>query len=175
MKTRLWKGNTTFALDKFCDQHRSAFISIQQCSEHIPYQLPNEYTRVTYLLDAIKCSDAELQAALAAIRMDTVGDEAKRNNFEAAVAFMLSSDPVARRRKENDRGDIGSTLADISSVGGAIKPSMGKTGVQLRYYKKAEYSKLTDDQKLELREWRAKHKADKNGGSNDGGKDGDIA
>lgn len=169
IKTRVWKGNTNFALDKFCDQHRSAFISLQQCSEHIPYQLPNEHTRVTYLMNAIKCADAELQAALAAIKIDTVGPAAKRNNFEPAVAFLLPADPVARRRKEN--GNVGSAEANISSVGGGpggTKPSIGKTGVQFRYYKKKEYAKLSDEQKVELKEWREKQQNGKDGGAKNG-------
>ena len=35
------------------------------------------------------------------------------------------------------------------------KPSIGKTGVHLRYYKTAEYRNLNQEQKDELREWRA--------------------
>lgn len=158
MKTRVWKGNSNFSLDKFTDQHRSSFISMQQCSEHVPFQLPNEYTRIGYLLDAIKNSDPELQASMAAIRMDTVGPDAKRNNFENTVAFLLPSDPVARRRKDNDRASVSETNANISALdntGKGAKVSVGKTGVALRFYKKSEYRKLTDEQKLELKEWRA--------------------
>jgi hypothetical protein len=39
----------------------------------------------------------------------------------------------------------------ITTVG---KPSVGKTGVLLRYHKKQEYNKLSQEQKDELREWR---------------------
>ena len=35
------------------------------------------------------------------------------------------------------------------------KPSIGKTGVHLRYYKTGEYRNLTNEQKEELKEWRA--------------------
>ena len=34
-------------------------------------------------------------------------------------------------------------------------PSIGKTGVHLRYYKTGEYRNLTNEQKEELKEWRA--------------------
>ena len=68
-----------------------------QCAEHVTYQLPNEYTRVTYLLDAIETSDAALQAAIALCRNDT-GPTGKRSDFEATAAFMLPHDPVARKR-----------------------------------------------------------------------------
>ena len=35
------------------------------------------------------------------------------------------------------------------------KPSIGKTGVHLRYYKTCEYRNLSNEQKEELKEWRA--------------------
>ena len=88
LKTRVWKGNSNFSLDKFIKQHRAAFISLQQCSEHVPFQLPDEHTRVRYLLDSIQCLDAELQASIAAIRKDADGPGAMRNNFESAATFL---------------------------------------------------------------------------------------
>ena len=64
------KGQSNFSLDKFITQHRNAFVSIQQCSFHVAIQLPNEYTRVGYLLDTIETSDDSLQAAMALVRND---------------------------------------------------------------------------------------------------------
>jgi hypothetical protein len=37
------------------------------------------------------------------------------------------------------------------------KPSIGKTGVHLRYHKPAEYQKLTPEQKYKLKEWHEKN------------------
>ena len=36
---------------------------MQQCVEHVEYQLPNSHTWVSYLLDGIQCLDAGLQVA----------------------------------------------------------------------------------------------------------------
>ena len=163
MKTRVWKGNNNFSLEKFIEQHRAAYISMQQCAEHVPYQLPNENTRVRYLMDNIQCLDAELQAALAAIRLDTIGPVAMRNNFELAVTFLLPTDPVSRRRKEHSN----STNANVSSTtatnnNSVIKPSKGaRTGVELRYFSIKDYKNLSRDEKMELREWRDSKKSDK--------------
>ena len=44
--TRVWRGQSNFSLEKFIAQHRNAFVSMQQCAEHVAYQLPNETTRV---------------------------------------------------------------------------------------------------------------------------------
>ena len=41
-----WKGQNTFPLEGFIGQHHNAFISMQQCAEHVSYQLPNEHTWV---------------------------------------------------------------------------------------------------------------------------------
>ena len=149
MKTRVWKGNSNFSLEQFIDQHRAAFISMQQCSEHVPFQLPDEHTRVCYLMDGIHCNDAEIQAALAAIRMDTVGPNAKRNHFENAATFLLPTCPVAKKRKSNN-GNRTASISGVKSDTGA-KPSVGKTGVELRYFKKHEYCQLTDEQKWNSR------------------------
>ncbi len=177
MKTRIWKGNSNFSLEKFIEQHRSAYISMQQCSEHVTYQLPDEYTRVRYLLDAIQSTDPELQASIAAIRLDTTGPTAKRNNFEAAATFLLPADPVAKRRKANNDGNASATISSTTGSTG-VKPSIGKTGVEFRYYKKQAYSKLTDEQKVELKQWRESSKrkstgsSSPNSGGSNGGSDG---
>ena len=92
-----WKGQNTFPLEGFIGQHRNAFVSMQQCAEHVSYQLPNEHTRVGYLLEGIQCSDAGLQAAMASVGTDN-GADGMRNDFEKAAAHLLPYDPMAKRR-----------------------------------------------------------------------------
>jgi hypothetical protein len=146
-------------MDRFIAQHRNAFVSMQAAAEHITYQLPNEHSRVGYLLDAIQCSDAGLQAAMASIKTDQVPD-GLRNNFEAAAMHLLPYDPVQRKRSGHagrkrsaaEISDVTHDEADISSFG--AKKGIGKTGVHLRYHPSSEYQKLTTEQKDELREWR---------------------
>ena len=147
---RKWKGQSNFSLDRFISQHRNAFTSMTQCAEHVQFQLPNELTRVTYLLDAIQHNDAELQAAMALVRNDT-GPGGKMNDFEATAAFLLPKDPVARNRSQAKRN-----FAEISAVetSGTVKSGIGSTGVPLRYHTKNEYDKLTPAQKKELHEHR---------------------
>jgi hypothetical protein len=154
--TRKWKGQNNFSLEKFIAQHRNAFVSMQQCAEHVSFQLPNELTRVGYLIDAIESSDAGLQAAMAQIATDD-GPNGKRNNFEAAASYLLPYDPVAKKR--TGKRDHDATISDATAEVGAAfgdKPGIGKTGVHLRFYKMDEYKQLTPEQKLELKEWREK-------------------
>jgi hypothetical protein len=155
---------------------------------HIPdYQLPNEQTRVGYLLDHIQCSDVELQATIATNSSDPAG---MRVNFEAAVAHIIPSDPVARRLATTGGGKR--SAAQISTVDGdgtaevsamQFKQARGSTDVELRLHNNAEFKTPTQPQKDELREWRANPEEMKkskkkgygnNGTSKKGGKGQDI-
>lgn len=158
---RRWKGTTAFSLEKFVGQHRAAYVSLSQCAEHVPYQLPNELSRVTYLLDNIECLDPPLQAAMALVRNDN-GPMGKMNDFEATAAFILPHDPVAKKRtqaatsgKRVANAEISEAIAskDIPATGAKVRVGP-KTGVEFRFHTKAEYMALSKDQKAELKEYR---------------------
>ena len=97
LHTRVWKGQSDFPLEGFIAQHCNTFVQMQQCAEHIAYQLPNEHTRVGYLLEGIQCSDPGLHAAMASVLMDD-GINGMRSDFEKAAAhLLLPYDPVTRK------------------------------------------------------------------------------
>ena len=142
-------------LRTFISQHRNAYVSMQASAEHMHYQLPNEHSRVGFLLEAIQCSDPGLQAAMTSIKNGN-GLEGMRNNFEAMAAHLLPYDPVAKKRLSGQkRGSAQISSAMDTSNATMKKPSIGRTGVPLCYYKPGEYTNLTREQKDELREWRA--------------------
>ena len=163
--TRVWKGNTNFSLESFITQHRAAHVSLERCSQSVPHQLPNERTRVVHLLDAIQCSDAAMQAAIAHIKSQSEDPNGLGTNFEDAAAYLLQFCPVSKKRKSS------SVNQNISSVNTEtlnsnrkgnnkdkkLKVNKGKTGVELRYYKPHEYRKLNDAQVEELRKWRTEN------------------
>ena len=163
LHTRTWKGQSNFSLEKFIAQHRNAYVSMTQCAEHVDFQLPNEHTRVGYLLDAIETNDAGLQAAIAQVRTDEAPN-GKRNNFELTASYLLPYDPVAKKRtagqKRDREADVGDVTADVGSTskGFGTKSGVGKTGVHLRYHTHAEYQKLSSEERTELREWRESQK-----------------
>ena len=64
------------------------------CAEHVQYQLPNIH--VGFLIDAIQCADAGLQAAMASVKRDN-GPHGLQNNFERAVSHLLPYDPIAKK------------------------------------------------------------------------------
>ena len=80
---------------RFYSQQWNAYILMQQCSEHVEYQLPNEHTRVSCLLEGIQCPDPGLQAAMVSVR--PFGPDTMRNNFEAMAAHILPYDPVSKK------------------------------------------------------------------------------
>ena len=77
---RVWKVQSNFSLEKFIQQHRNTFVSMQSRAEYFQYQLPTEHTRVGYLLAGIQCNDAGLQAAMASAQIET-SPLGKRNIF----------------------------------------------------------------------------------------------
>ena len=150
---------------------------MQQCAEHVEYQLPNSHTRVSYLLDGIQCSDAGLQAAMASMRTDD-GPQGMRNNFESAAAHLLPYDPIAKNRavSGNKRGSaqissVGGDEPERAAVSGATiskpKSSIGSTSVHLRYHTPEEYDILTIKQKDELRAWHKNTQGNKKGRGRD--------
>ena len=104
LHTRVWKGQSNFSLENFISQHMNAFVSMQASAEHVQYQLPNEHSRVGFLLEAIQCSDPGLQAAMANIKTDN-GLEGMRNNFEASAVHLLPYYPVAKKRSSGYKRD----------------------------------------------------------------------
>ena len=154
LHTRIWKGQSNVSLENFISQHRNAYVSMQASAEHVQYQLPNEHSRVGFLLEAIQCSDPGLQAAMASIKTDN-GPEGMRNNFEATAAHLLPYDPVANQRSSGQkRGSAQISSVMDPSPTSTKKPSIGKTGVHLHYFKTGEYRNVTNGQKEEVKEWR---------------------
>ena len=162
LHTRIWKGNSNFPLESFIMQHRSAHVSMTRCADHVPYQLPNERTRVMHLLNGIKSSDAELLSALAVIKSDD-GPGGRIERFEDTAAYLIRFDPVSSKRQRS--GASGRQQHQVSGV--ELKNGIGKTGVALRYHSKQEYRNLSDEQKRELKIFREgtrdKRKGDERG------------
>ena len=154
MHQRTWKGHGNYSLEKFVALHRNAFVQMQLCAQHVEYQLPLEYTRVTYFLNAIKCYDPTLQAAIAQVRADERNRQGKRYNFEEMTAYLLPSDPVALKMSDSRNRDA--NVSEVRAINNNFgdKKGIGKTGVHFRFYKMDEYKKLSEEQKQELKEWR---------------------
>ena len=82
------------------------------CTQHVEYQLPNEHSRVGFLLNAIECSNARLQAAMASVRTDT-DTNGMRNNFENAVAHIVLYDPVTKKLATSGNKRNSALISDV--------------------------------------------------------------
>ena len=158
--TAKWTGAQGYTLERFVSLHRTSFVSMCQCAEHVDFQLPNALTRVKYLLEGIENADPTLQAALALVRCDE-GADGKVNDFEATAAFILPSDPTSSQKRGKKRGANVSSF-DANASSSSMKFAKGPdTGVELRFHESAEYHNLTSEQQDELRAWRLTSKSKK--------------
>ena len=139
-----WNGKV-YSLEKFTGLHRSAYVTLEEAATYVNFQLPNERSRVGYLIDNIQSSDADLKARIATIEANI---NMMRDNFEAAVTYLLPADPYAKSRI----GKTSNQRAEISDV--TLKGKRhSTTGVDFRWYTPNEYKKLTPEQKQELYQW----------------------
>ena len=117
------------------------FLSLSEASDHVYYQLPNNCTRVGYLIEIITSIDVNVVAALEFILMDDTG---RREDFEEASIFLAQICPIT-----TNKGGSKPT-AKIGAAGAKLNSGIGSTGVELLYYKSAEFIALTPEQREEV-------------------------
>ena len=158
MMNHQFTGQGGQVLYSFTGQHRASFHTIKRCADHMQLELPNDCTRVAWLIDNMKkCPDKDVSSALATICLDN-GEAGMRSDFERAVDFLLRTDP-AKKKQRRKRGaatisEVGAP--DLHNNGGrwtkgtkgtkevTSKVSKGSTGVEFRYYKLPEFKLLSE-------------------------------
>ena len=154
MMCREWNGkNYRFPLRVHIAKHREAFNEMVRAAQFITYEVPNEHTRVGRLIKSIQSKDPAIVSAMTHIQ----GNTQQRDDFELAADFLLLTAP---KFKDNGNGPHRVSAIKTSKDGKYKSKNVGKTGVELRYYAKKEYKKLSQDQKKELMDWRAEQKSD---------------
>ena len=162
LNERKWNGkNARYPLRIHMARHREAYNDLVKASQKIQYSPPNETSRVRYLLSSIETADPTICSAKTAIQADNV----KKNDFESAADFLLVTAPNAkthhndhnisgvRNQKNNNRRSKFVRRNNNSNGKGKIKTGP-KTGVEIRYYTKGEWYKLSTDEQNECREIR---------------------
>ena len=102
LHTHTFKVQSKFTLERYIQKHRSKYISMQSCTEHVRYQLLNKHTHVGYVLGGTEMSDAPLLAAMSNIQEDTV-TTGKRNKFDYGVTYLLPKDPVSKHCNNSNK------------------------------------------------------------------------
>jgi hypothetical protein len=147
LKNRTWLGNTLVTLSQHMGLHCKAYITLTECTEHIPVEIPNDWARVTYLLNSFKMIDPSVLTAMAAVRQDYADI---RINFKNAFIFLAPSCPVLVKATKKGRVSF---EANVSGTGGKPqqgglggdrkKPEKGATEVTLCYHKFNEFKNLS--------------------------------
>ena len=65
-----WYGTTAFTLHAFLAKHRLSFNTLERCAEHVSVELPNQRTRVGYLIENIDSDDKDVTTAVSLVRLD---------------------------------------------------------------------------------------------------------
>ncbi len=178
LKNRQWSGTTSATLSQHMGLHWKAFITLSECAEHIPVEVPNDCAHVTYLLDLFTTIDPSVLAAIVAVRQD---DANKQINFEKAFMFLAPTCPVAAKAAKMGRilFDANVSSTNIKAQAGLgedrEKTRKGRTGVAFCSHKYNKFQALSVEQKAELNEWKeanghSKEDKEKGGGKKGGGK-----
>ena len=130
--------NPWYPVGRHIVNHRDAHNDMIRASEadNYIYQLPNNHTRVQRLFHSIKLKDTRVITAKAGL----LTNPTLANNFEAADEhFICLLPPATRSRPPLDDQTI---LAVTKDKNGYRPAKIGKTGVELRYYKKTHLPKF---------------------------------
>ena len=77
----------------------------------------------------------------------------KRIIFKSAAAFLIQSCTVTAKQTKKKEVTWGANVSTAKAGTTPTKPKMETTGVQLRYYKKDYFVKLTKPQQQEVLAW----------------------
>ena len=152
---RKWTGTTNFTISQFANVLRKAYIALTEAGDHVPIQVPDERTRVTNFMDSFQTTNPDVLAALLSVCQD---EHVKRKDFELAASFLIQSCPVEDKKKQKSVAfDANVSGVEKVTPGGPKKSgkgtAVGTTGVELCYYKKDEFVKLSKPQRAEVSAW----------------------
>ena len=130
LQNRKWLGTTNVTLAKHMGMHCQAYITMTECADHVPVDVPNNHLRVTHSMEWIQSTDPNILAALAAVRQDKNN---KSVNFESCFAYLVVVCPVeakiAKKGKITFQADISVAAATAPGLGeDAKKPGFGTMG-----------------------------------------------
>ena len=140
LHNRIWNSkNSRYPIKIHIIRYREVYNDLERASHHLTCTPPNETSRVRYLLNSLQTNDPTICAAKTTIQ----ADDAKKGDFDQATDFILTMMPtqkVMTARLHN--------VSTLKTKHGKIKTGP-KVGVELRFYKKHEWAKLSQEQRDE--------------------------
>ena len=159
---RIWNGrNHRFSLKNHCNQHRDSFNDMVRASEHIQYEIPNEHTRVSRLLNSIQ---ADHIASVTSAKTTIEADNARRNDFELAADFLCLLAPKSKPMQRDHR------VSSLTTEESSQLKSLDDVEVEDVFYKSNEYNRLSQEAKTKLFLLRKQRGDDSSKGHNGKGK-----
>ena len=147
MATQVWNGrNSRYPLRIHIARHREAYNDLIRASQQITYAPPNEASRVRSLLSSIQSTDPTICSGKTTIQADAT----KKGDFEEAANFLLTICPAP---KPQSQGNHRIAAVKTRTKKGKIRTGP-KTGVEVRFYRKDEWHKLSRDEQREVRDIR---------------------
>ena len=150
LSSRIWNGkNSRYPLKIHIARHREAHNDLVRASHQVAYVPPNETSRVRYLLASIQTSDPTICSAKTTVQ----ADPSKKDDFEEAADFIITVAP--NPKPPQGRNHRISALKTSSNKNKRRKIRTGpKTGVEVRFYRRHEWSKLSKEEQDEVRDIR---------------------
>ncbi len=124
LSNKVWNGNTTTTLASHTGAQHKAFITMQECADHIPVDVPNDQARVTYLMDSIKTTDPTILAALAAIRQDELNFPCTVAPYNGSLPGLAGVTPPLKLKFSPTRGppDYSPSIIPTWAIEGCVCP-----------------------------------------------------
>ena len=143
---REWNGrNQRFTLRAHIAKHQEAHNNMMRATQHVEFEKPNEHIRVGRLIKSITTKEPAIVSAITHIQGSTI----QRNDFETAAEFLLLTAPNASKT-----GNHRINAVKTKGKGKGNHKIGPNTGVELRYYTKAEYRNLSNNKRKELAQLR---------------------
>ena len=130
-----WNGRSSrLPLRKHITNHRISHNMMIRASYHIIYAPSDETTRFKRILKSTVSNGMTIIASVTAIR----ADNNKLADFDEASNFLVTTSPSPQNLEAGSH--------NVST----FTTNTGRTGVELRYYKRDSFGRLSDEQKQEL-------------------------
>ena len=143
-----------FPFTKYVAIHRDAYNDMVRTPN---YNIPDESSRVRRLLSGIQSKDPAIISAITNVQTNYNLSQ----NFEAAADAIQKCIKTKKINYTPHRISATNTR-NTNNNSNKKRIHKGKTGVELRYYKRKEYAKLTKEQRAELYQWQKNNKTNSN-------------
>ena len=121
-----------YSLWKHVSKFRVAFSQFQLANEQpgVSVTIPNDQTKVRYLLQSIECDDVGLKS-----RMEVVqSNDDMKSSFNQTAQYLQEADPVFCRSIKQGGSNTNKSTKNATASQLNLKQGVGKTGVEFRWY-----------------------------------------